>query len=297
MGLFNFLNNRILTQISMDTFDAEGLLYGMTYDITKWIIFAVISLVIFVGIFCLIFYFSAKAKKSAEYHRGQISKSVLDKEGRYNLDTIDNYEDTKKKLEIERNEVQICRKIKEIDPEFSIVKFKSDVCRTFLNMQKYWAEGNLDEMRDLETDELYEQHKNMIEDSRRKNKKNIREDVSIDGCFLNSYLINNGKEVIIVDYIVKMKDYIIELNKEIDKNKIQKDTYIYRVNYVRTEGTKTNAEFEPGENVKCPNCGADVRVSVSEYCPYCNSLITTKEYGWVIANVEKTKIRDNQIKN
>ena len=45
-------------------------------------------------------------------------------------------------------------------------------------MQKYWTEGNLDEIRDLETDELYEQHRKIIEDFSIKHEKNIREDIS-----------------------------------------------------------------------------------------------------------------------
>lgn len=294
MGKDFFVNN-ILTDIRADSYGINDLFIGTIDSLRKWIIMAIISLVAFIWIACLVLYVDYKRKHMS--YDGKISKSIEDAEGKYNLDTIDNYEDTKKKLEIERKEIQINREIKKDDPNFSIVKFKSDVCKTFLNMQKYWTEGNLDEIRDLETDELYEQHRKIIKDFSIKHEKNIREDISIEGCFLNGFFKNSEKENIIVDYVVKMKEYIIEDNKTIESKKKQTKTFLYRLTYVRTNGSKTNEDFEPGKIIKCPNCGAEVQVSVSEYCPFCNSLITSKQYGWVITNIEKTLIRENQIKN
>ena len=87
-----------------------------------------------------------------------------------------------------------------------------------------------------------------------------------------------------------MKDYIKNLNEEDTRKKHSTKTYFYRITFERTAGTKTKDNFEPGEIEKCPNCGAEVKVAVSEYCPFCNSLIKSEKYGWVISNVEKTLI-------
>lgn len=298
MGKDYFIN-KILTDIGINSFNFSDLFTGPITSFRRWIIMVIVCLVAFIWIVFIAVYIDYKMKHKT--YDGKISKSVEDAVGKYNLDTIDNYEDAKKKLQIERKEIEINKEIKNVDPDFSIVKFKSDVCKTFLDMQKYWSEGNLDEIRDLETDELYEQHRKMLEDFSSKNQKNIREDISIEGCFLNDFSRSKDKENIIVDYVVKMKDYIIDANSEEDikirTKKHKPYTYLYRTTFVRTLGTKTNENFEPGKVIKCPNCGADVQVSVSEYCPYCNSVITSKHYGWVISNIEKTKIHENQIKN
>ena len=283
----DFFINKILTEL--ETISLEDIFTGTIDSFKKWIILAIVCLVGFVWVAASVVYYDYR-KKHMKYD-GKISKTIQDTEGKYNLDTIDNYEDTKKKLEIERKEVQINKKIKENDPDFSIVKFKSDVCKTFLDMQTYWTEGNLDKIRDIETDELYEQHREMIEDFLSKNQKNIREDVSIEGCFLNSYSKTSEKESIIVDYVVKMKDYILQKGEVANSKENKKKTYLYRMTYVRSAETKTNENFEAGKVTKCPNCGAEVKVAVSEYCPYCNSMITNKEYGWVISNIEKTIIK------
>jgi len=288
MGQIFFIS-KILTELESETISLDDVLYGPIDTLKKWTIMAIIALLGFVWIATLVIYFDYK-KKHRKYD-GKISDSVKDVEGKYNLDTIDNYEDTKKKLEIERKEIQINKEIKGNDPEFSIVKFKSDVCKTFLDMQTYWTEGNLDKIRDIETDELYEQHRKIIEDFSSKNQKNVREDVSIEGCFLNSYSKTSEKENIIVDYVIKMKDYVIQKNEVANPKENKKKTYLYRVTYVRSAATKTDENFEAGRDTICPNCGAKVKVAVSEYCPYCNSMITSNEYGWVICNIEKTMIK------
>ena len=285
----DFFVNKILTELEIETISLEDIFTGTIDSFKKWIILAIICLVGFVWVATSVIYYDYR-KKHMKYN-GKISKTIQDTEGRYNLDTIDNYEDTKKKLEIERKEIQINKKIKENDPDFSIVKFKSDVCKTFLDMQTYWTEGNLDKIRDVETDELYEQHSKMIEDFLSKNQINMREEVSIEGCFLNSYSKTSEKESIIVDYVVKMKDYVLQKGEVANPKENKKETYLYRMTYVRSAETKTNEDFEAGSIIRCPNCGAEVKVAVSEYCPYCNSMITNKEYGWVISNIEKTIIK------
>lgn len=288
MGQIFFIS-KILTELESETISLDDVLYGPIDSLKRWAIMAIIALLGFVWIATSVIYFDYK-KKHRKYD-GKISDSVKDVEGKYNLDTIDNYEDTKKKLEIERKEIQINKEIKGNDPEFSIVKFKSDVCKTFLDMQTYWTEGNLDKIRDIETDELYEQHRKIIEDFSSKNQKNVREDVSIEGCFLNSYSKTSEKENIIVDYVTKMKDYVIQKNEVANSKENKKKTYLYRVTYVRSAATKTDENFEARRDTICPNCGAKVKVAVSEYCPYCNSMITSNEYGWVISNIEKTIIK------
>jgi hypothetical protein len=285
----DFFISKILTELEVETISLDDVLYGPIDTLKKWAIMAIIALLGFVWIATSVIYFDYK-KKHRKYD-GKISDSMKDVEGKYNLDTIDNYEDTKKKLEIERKEIQINKEIKGNDPEFSIVKFKSDVCKTFLDMQTYWTEGNLDKIRDIETDELYEQHRKIIEDFSSKNQKNVREDVSIEGCFLNSYSKTSEKESIIVDYVIKMKDYVIQKNEVANPKENKKKTYLYRVTYVRSAATKTDENFEARRETICPNCGAKVKVAVSEYCPYCNSMITSNEYGWVICNIEKTMIK------
>ena len=272
--------------VQVPTFEYDQMLNGLTEDLKKWVLIALITTSIWILIFAVYFIKTKKGKKVTY----TIKKDVKDEEGLYNLDTIDNYTDTRKKWELENREIQINYKIKQVDPDFSVRKFKIDVSNIFLKMQEYWTAANLDKMRDIETDELYEQHKAIMEDYAKHNQKHFRENVKIEGCFLNSYLISNDREKIIVDYVVNMKDYIINLNEEMPNKKHSTKTYFYRVTFERTAGVKTKDEFEPGKIEKCPNCGAEVQVAVSEYCPFCHSLITSKQYGWVISNVEKTLI-------
>ena len=42
------------------------------------------------------------------------------------------------------------------------------------------------------------------------------------------------------------------------------------------------------KNIKCPNCGSDVKGNVTGICEYCKSKIVFNEYDWVMS--EKKKI-------
>ena len=159
MSISNVIIN-LAKPIAAPTFDYDQMLYGLTQDLKNWAILVALCFALLIAIFVLAVIIDKK-RKMVTY---KIQKDVKDEEGLYNLDTIDDYEDTRKKWELENREVQISYKIKQIDPEFSVRKFKIDVSSTFLKMQEYWTTSNLDKMRDLETDELYEQHKAIMED-------------------------------------------------------------------------------------------------------------------------------------
>ena len=159
MSISNVIIN-LAKPIAAPTFDYDQMLYGLTQDLKNWAILVALCFALLIAIFVLAVIIDKK-RKMVTY---KIQKDVKDEEGLYNLDTIDDYEDTRKKWELENREVQISYKIKQIDPEFSVRKFKIDVSSAFLKMQEYWTTYNLDKMRDLETDELYEQHKAIMED-------------------------------------------------------------------------------------------------------------------------------------
>ena len=144
MSISNVIIN-LAKPIAAPTFDYDQMLYGLTQDLKNWAILVALCFALLIAIFVLAVIIDKK-RKMVTY---KIQKDVKDEEGLYNLDTIDDYEDTRKKWELENREVQISYKIKQIDPEFSVRKFKIDVSSAFLKMQEYWTTYNLDKMRDL----------------------------------------------------------------------------------------------------------------------------------------------------
>ena len=109
--------------VQVPTFEYDQMLNGLTEDLKKWVLIALITTSIWILIFAVYFIKTKKGKKVTY----TIKKDVKDEEGLYNLDTIDNYTDTRKKWELENREIQINYKIKQIDPDFSVRKFKIDV--------------------------------------------------------------------------------------------------------------------------------------------------------------------------
>jgi len=46
----------------------------------------------------------------------------------------------------------------------------------------------------------------------------------------------------------------------------------------------TRAEVSKAEGHNCPNCGAPLEISSSGQCGYCNSVVTTGQYSWVLCD-------------
>ena len=54
----------------------------------------------------------------------------------------------------------------------------------------------------------------------------------------------------------------------------------------KTEGDGTKDEKKT-KTTNCPNCGAPTEITSTGRCPYCHSVITTKQYDWVLDNLER----------
>ena len=39
--------------------------------------------------------------------------------------------------------------------------------------------------------------------------------------------------------------------------------------------------------VECPKCGAPLDITLAGKCNYCNSIVTTGEYNWCLAELDR----------
>ena len=60
----------------------------------------------------------------------------------------------------------------------------------------------------------------------------------------------------------------------------------YLLTFVRKSGSKTE-KGKQTDTMNCPNCGAPTEITSSGKCPYCGSVITTRDHGWSLANLER----------
>ncbi len=143
-------------------------------------------------------------------------------------------------------------------------KLLVDECyQVFLDVQVAWMEFDYDKMRELVTDELFNQYQNQLKQLELKGEKNIMSDFAYLGAKIVRNVIENGKRVLELVMSVEFYDYIIDKDKKVvrgrDNSKI---TMTYELTYIADE---------KASNI-CPNCAAKLEDGMTK-CPYCKSTI------------------------
>ena len=47
---------------------------------------------------------------------------------------------------------------------------------------------------------------------------------------------------------------------------------------------------QPRSDKACPSCGGPLEVTMSSNCEYCNALVTTGEFDWVLSRIEQDDV-------
>lgn len=225
-----------------------------------------------------------------------ISKSKDKNVAKMDDEVIPTYTVGNQNLTMENHDDEVSRQIKEQDKDFDIEEFKAFAKTTFIKLQNAWTERDWEKVRVLESDKLFEQHKAQLQGYIDNNQINVIERIMVNEAHLYNFTQVQGKDTLTIDLKTRMVDYIIDAStkKVIRGDKFKETYHIYRLTFVKTEKTKApeGEEIEKKEDkatktTNCPNCGAPTEITSTGRCPYCHSVITTKEYDWVLDNLER----------
>ena len=225
-----------------------------------------------------------------------ISKAKDKKVTKMDDEVVPTYTVGNQNLTMENHDDEVSRRIKEHDKEFDIEEFKAFAKTTFIKLQNAWTERDWEKVRVLESDKLFEQHKAQLQGYIDNNQINVIERIMVNEAHLYNFTQVQGKDTLTIDLKTRMADYIIDAStKKVIRGDKYKETYhIYRLTFVKTEkakapeGEETDKKDEKStKTTNCPNCGAPTEITSTGRCPYCHSVITTKEYDWVLDNLER----------
>ena len=182
----------------------------------------------------------------------------------------------------------VAEKIKETDPLFNEEKMLSWARNLFVKLQNAWTARDWEPMRPFETEELFDQHYNQIKRYIDTNKINIIDRIAVNYATLYSYKEEEDKDVLEVVLKATMKDYIVNADtKAVLEGYPEQDRItVYKLTFIRKHGVLTKEGEIEINTTNCPNCGAPTKITSSGKCDYCGSIITAKDYGWVLSNLE-----------
>ncbi len=139
-----------------------------------------------------------------------------------------------------------------------------DECyKVFCDVQVAWMEFDYDKMRELVTDELFNQYKNQLKQLEIKGEKNIMKGFKYLDASIVRNVNENGKRIVNIIMTVAFYDYIANQDgKVVRGQKYHKVKMTYKLTYIADEKAITI----------CPNCAAKLEDGMTK-CPYCKSTI------------------------
>jgi len=90
---------------------------------------------------------------------------------------------------------------------------------------------------------------------------------------------------------VRMIDYIKdEKSGRVLKGSPDRDCHMqYLYTFMRRNGVVTDTATSNMSTTNCPNCGGPTHITSSGKCTYCDSVITTGDFDWVLSNIDGVK--------
>ncbi len=185
------------------------------------------------------------------------------------------------------NSATVATQIQELDPAFSADKFNGFAREVFMKIQEAWNNKDWKPIRPFESETLFNQHKQQLDDYIRQKKTNVVEKITIKHCSLHEFRQDGDKEVLTVWLNALMRDYVIDdETKKVLESDPNRDWYMkYEMVFNRKAGVKTDPGKKGNTITNCPNCGAPTEITSSGQCAYCGSVITNGEHDWVLTDI------------
>ena len=181
----------------------------------------------------------------------------------------------------------VADEIRAIDPDFSSDKFIGFAREVYMTIQAAWTAKDWKPIRPFESETLFNQHKQQLDEYIRLGKTNVIEKIAIKHCSLHSFKQDGDKEVLTVWLNAIMRDYVIDdKTKKVLESDPNRDWFMkYEMVFNRKAGVKTDPGKKGNTITNCPNCGAPTEVTSSGQCAYCGSVITNGEHDWVLTDI------------
>ena len=185
------------------------------------------------------------------------------------------------------NSAMVAAQIQAIDPAFSSDKFIGFAREVFMTIQAAWTAKDWKPIRPFESENLFNTHKQQLDEYIRLGKTNVIEKIAIKHCSLHSFQQDGDKEVLVVWLNAVMRDYVIDdATKKVLESDPNRDWYMkYAMVFNRKAGVKTDPGRKGNAITNCPNCGAPTEITSSGQCPYCGSVVTNGEHDWVLTDI------------
>lgn len=166
---------------------------------------------------------------------------------------------------------------------------ESVIVPVFKTIYESWENQDYAQARPLMTDNLFRSHKYWIDAYKAEGLVNRLKDLQVFNVELAKIDLDNFYEAFTVRIHASVYDYL-----ENNKGKVvggsakRQRRFTEYWTFVRRSGvSKAPKDYNPNN---CPNCGAPVDMGMTGVCNYCNSKVTTGDFGWVLSRITQDEV-------
>jgi hypothetical protein len=170
------------------------------------------------------------------------------------------------------------------DPNFNQQVFLDRAQQTFFVLQNAWMARNLEPARVYLSDGIYNRWKMQIDQMLAMHKRNVLEDLAINGCTVARVAGDPNFDSITVRIDAWAADYEVNDQNQMVSGDKKAAPFTEYWTFIRSRAAQTRVG-ETAQITQCPNCGAPVQLNESGVCAYCKAVVTSGQFGWVLDNI------------
>ena len=177
---------------------------------------------------------------------------------------------------------------RERDPKFSDPELHERISNLYVQMQNCWTAKNLEPLRPYFTDVAYAQFDRQLDRYRRENITNYVDRIAVLGVELRGWFEQEDNDCMVASVRTRIVDYTKDDRSGVvvSGSSTAEKFMTYEYVLIRSSGFVTGSQDRDAKTINCPNCGAPLDINRSTQCPFCNSIVTTKDYDWVISSIK-----------
>lgn len=170
------------------------------------------------------------------------------------------------------------------DPDFNQQVFLDRAQTTFFVLQNAWMARNLEPARIYLSDGIYNRWKLQIDQMVAMHKRNVLEDLAINGCTIARVAGDPNFDSITVRIDAWAADYEVDDQNRMVSGDRKASPFTEYWTFIRSRAARSRVG-DTAQITQCPNCGAPVSINESGICAYCKATVTTGQFGWVLDNI------------
>ena len=178
------------------------------------------------------------------------------------------------------------RQLRENDAAFVADAFSTRVRDGFTKLQRAWCEQSLTSVRPFVSDGIHERFSLQFEEQHALGYRPVMENLSILECAPAQVECGTVFDVITMRVGASAKDYrvSVETGRAIPGSE-EASQFAEYWSFIRARGSKTKAGGTGLIEGNCPNCGAPIAMNQGAKCEYCQAVLRSGQYDWVLAEI------------